>query len=114
MPSSPECSATRRGGDLSVPSPDTTDELVAHLVRVPDFWKGRADAKIGVWGVVGGLILVIAAALRAALTGEGQIFADILLAGAVIALLFLYGNAPLERDRIRPGWQRGCNQLARP
>lgn len=67
------------------------DELVLHLVDTPNFWKGRVDRRLGVSGAVGGLVIVIAAAVRAASTGDGQLFADILVGSAIFGLVVLYG-----------------------
>src|SRR5207248_8711570 len=43
-----------------------------------------------VGGVVGGLVIVIGAAVRQAMTGEGQLFVDFLVALAIVGLLFVY------------------------
>jgi hypothetical protein len=68
------------------------DGLVLHLTNTPpNFWKGRVDTRLALSGIVGGLIVVIGAAVREALTGGGQLFAELLIAAAIIALLFLYG-----------------------
>ncbi len=68
----------------------TDDVLIVHLVNTPSFWKGRVDSKLSSGAVVGGLVVVIAAAAREALTGEGQLLFDILVAIAIVALLFVY------------------------
>jgi hypothetical protein len=65
--------------------------LVIHLINTPNFWKGRIDTRLALAGVVGGLIVVIGAAVRAAVTGEGQLFADILVGAAIFGLVVLYG-----------------------
>ena len=64
--------------------------LIVHLVNTPNFWKGRVDPKLASGGVVGGTVLVIAAAVREAVTGEGQLLVDMLIAVAILALLFVY------------------------
>jgi hypothetical protein len=66
------------------------DGLVVHLVNTPNFWKGRADTKVALGGVVSGFVIVMGAAIRQAVTGEEQLLADVLFAVAIIGLLFLY------------------------
>lgn len=65
--------------------------LVVHLVNVPDFWKGRTDPKLATGGIAAGLVLVVAAALREAITGKGNLLAEILIAAAIVGSLVLYG-----------------------
>jgi len=64
--------------------------MIVHLVNTPKFWRGRVDPKISLGGVVGGLVLVIAAAVREALTGGGQLLVDFLIAVAIVGSLFVY------------------------
>jgi hypothetical protein len=65
--------------------------LVVHLIDAPDFWKGRVDTRVVLPSVVGGLVIVTAAALREALSGGGQFLASVLVGVALVGLLFFYG-----------------------
>jgi len=77
---------------LGMNSRTVTDRaLVVHLVNTPDFLKGRINPKFALGGIVGGLALVIAAALREAVTGEGNLLVEILVAAGIVGLLVLYG-----------------------
>lgn len=65
--------------------------MIIHLVNTPNFWKGRrTDTRRAAYGAIGGLVLVIGAALREALTGTGDVLADLLIAVAILGLLVLY------------------------
>jgi len=64
--------------------------LIIHLVSTPNFWKGRTDTRRAAYAAFGGLILVIGAAVREALTGTGYVLADLVIAVAILGLLVLY------------------------
>lgn len=69
----------------------TDNDLIVHLVNTPNFWKGRVDPKVSTGGVVGGLILAVAAAAREAVTGGDQLLMGLLIAAAIVGSLFVYG-----------------------
>src|SRR5260370_10079168 len=74
---------------MSVP---TDDQLGIHLSKTPsNFWKGRVDARLAISSVVAGLIVLLGAAARAAVNGDAQFLASILVGVAIFGLVVLYG-----------------------
>jgi hypothetical protein len=68
------------------------DRLVIHLRKTPsNFWKGRVDTRLAMSGVVAGLIILLGAAARAAVNGNAQFLASILVGVALFGLVVLYG-----------------------
>src|SRR5260221_8608460 len=67
-----------------------TEDLVVHLVNVPNFWRGRTNTRLLMPGMVGAFVVVAAAIIRTANGEHRGLLGSFAAAVFVVALLFVY------------------------